>query len=140
MHTLYYKFNITVYIWNYLKTCRNIFQLKGIIMLNSVVVFTSNTKLSFNVITKRVSHWHTNKPLSSLPKDHSFTIYCAYNSHFNSVCTHIQFSPYAYTYTFIRECDILPCHVLGLCLSVRKLLSPENNLTLSHNSILHVQP
>ena len=38
---------------------------------------TSKTKLYFKVLSKRVSRWHTNKPCSSLTKDHSFAAYCS---------------------------------------------------------------
>ena len=100
----------------------------------------SKTKLSFNVIPKRVSRCHTNKPWSSLSKDHLFTVYCAYNTHINSVLTRIQLSLYAYAYTFVRTCAILPCHVFGPCSSVRVPLSPARGLPLSTNSVLHVRP
>ena len=74
---------------------------------------THKTKLSFNVLPKIVSRWNTKKPWSSLPKDHSFTVYCAYNMHFNSVRTRIQFSPYVYVYVFVCTSSIFPCHVFG---------------------------
>ena len=86
-----------------------------------------------------MSRWRTNKPWSYLPKDNSFTVYCVYNTHFNSVCTHIQFSLYVYAYMFVRTRAILPCHVFGLCSSVRVPLSPERGLPLSSYSVLHVQ-
>ena len=101
---------------------------------------TSKTKLYFNVLPKIVSRSHTNKPWSYLPEDNSFTVYCTYNTHFNSVRTHIQFSPYVYPYTFVCTRAILTCHVFGLCLSVRVPLSPDRCLPLSPNSILNVRP
>ena len=101
---------------------------------------TSKTKLSFNVIPKRVSRWHTNKPLSYLLKDHLFTVYCAYNTHFNSDRTCIQFSPYAYPYMFARTHAILPCYVFGPCSSMRAPLSPDKGWPLFPNSVLHVWP
>ena len=99
---------------------------------------TSKTKLSFNVLPKRVIPWHKNNPWSSLPKDHSFTAYCVYNTHFNSVRTRIQFSPYAYTFVHTRS--ILPCRFFGMCLSVCVPLSLDSGLPLSLNSVLHVRP
>ena len=79
-----------------------------------------------------------NNPWYSLPKDHSFTAYCEYTTHFNSVCTCIQYSKYAYK--FVRTRVIILCCVFVLCLSVRVPLSPDRGLPLSPNSVLHVQP
>ena len=87
-----------------------------------------------------MSQWHTNKPWSSLLKYHSFTVYCAYNTHFNSVRTRIQFSPYAYGYKFVRTCAILSCHVFGTCSYVHMPLYPDVSLPLSPNSVLNVRP
>ena len=87
-----------------------------------------------------MSQWHTNKPWSSFPKDRSFTVYCAYNNHFNSVRTRIKFSLYVYAYTFFRTHVILPCHVFVPFLSVRVTLSPDRGLPISPNIVLYVQP
>ena len=51
---------------------------------------TSKTKLSFNLLPKRVSRSHKNNPWSSIPKYHSFTAYCVYNTHFYLVRTRIH--------------------------------------------------
>ena len=87
-----------------------------------------------------MSRWHTNKPWSSLPKDHSFNAYCAYNTHINSVHMCIQFSLYTYAYMFVRTHAILPGRVFGPCSSVRMPLSLDRGLPLSPNSVLHVRP
>ena len=81
-------------------------------------------KLYFNVPPKSVSRSHQNHPWSSLPKDHSFTAYCAYNTQLYIVRTHA----------------ILPCRIFGPCLSVRAPLSPDRGLPLSANCVLHVWP
>ena len=78
-----------------------------------------------------------NNPWYSLTKDHSFTAYCVYNTHFNSVRMRIQFSPYAYV--FVRTHSILLCPVFGPCSYVRVPLSPDRGLPLSPNSVLNVQ-
>ena len=101
----------------------------------------SKTKLSFNILPKRVS-WSHKKSLGFssertfiyrlLPTQYTIQ----FSPHFNSVRTHILVSPYAYT--FVHMHAILTFHVFGLCSYVRMPFSPDRGLPLSPNSVLHI--